>query len=341
MQVTQDTQGGIAHACASHVFSKMKREMPQLQFQMTERGPITVTHWQTGQPPPNVLHAFLGWWSKTLSHWFLSLMILLPEQKSVSCVYRLWLWPYSAPQMGELSWFSPELVGTEKNEGRAQGSLRPMSWARHRATGRGRPTPRTKRERQWLQGHTEMTRLLGQGNHLMILFRAGPRGCWLWKECGCNLKTLKKIKKPFSEFSSSFTFFLTQTLRLKCTFLNTQINETEKSTDSSSQRSYYVHFRNRPSGGFYVNKWYKTFCLMPYHLLSDVFDQVRWPIWVILQMTVPRYLMFFSFKSRPPKKKKTKTSNFAHQDSARRSLLESFIFLLQTDFKDEEMVTTL
>ena len=80
---------------------------------------------------------------------------------------------------------------------------------------------------------------------------------------------------------------------------------------------------------------------MPRRLLSDVSDQVRWPIGVILQITVPRYPMFFSFKSRPPKKKKTKTSNFAHQDSARRLPLESFIFLLQTDFKDEEMVTTL
>lgn len=142
-------------------------------------------------------------------HWVTGfyLMILLPKQKSVSCVYRLWLWPYSAPQMGQLSWFSPELVGTEKNEGRAQGSLRPMSWARYRATGRGRPTPRTKRERQWLQGHTEMTRLLGQGNHLMILFRAGPRGCWSWEECGCNLKTLKKIKKPFSEFLIFYFLF--------------------------------------------------------------------------------------------------------------------------------------
>ena len=101
-------------------------------------------------------------------------MILLTEQKSVSCVYRLWLWPYSAPQMGQLGWFSPEFVGTEENEGRAQGSQRPVSWARRRATGRGRPMPRTNRQGQWLQGHSARTRLLGQGNHLMILFRAGP-----------------------------------------------------------------------------------------------------------------------------------------------------------------------
>ena len=60
-------------------------------------------------------------------------MILLTEQKSISYVYRLWLWPYSAPQMGQLSWFSPELVGTEENEGKAQGSQRPVPWARRRA----------------------------------------------------------------------------------------------------------------------------------------------------------------------------------------------------------------
>lgn len=198
-----------------------------------------MTHWQTGQPPPRVLHACLDWWSKTLSHWFLSWMILLTEQKSISYVYRLWLWPYSAPQMGQLSWFRPELVGTEENEGKAQGSQRPVPWARRRATGQGRPPPRTNRQGRWLQGHSEMTRLLGQGNHLTILFRVGPWGRWLRKKCGFNLKTLKKTtkKKPFLS-SSSFNFFLTQSLRLKCTFLNIQINETEKSTDSSSKRSY-------------------------------------------------------------------------------------------------------
>ena len=42
---------------------------------------------------------------------------------------------------------------------------------------------------------------------------------------------------------------------------------------------------------------------MPRRLLSDVSDQVGWPIGVILQITVPRYPMFFSFKSLPPKKK--------------------------------------
>ena len=52
----------------------------------------------------------------------------------------------------------------------------------------------------------------------------------------------------------------------------------------------------------------------------------------------PKIPMFFSCKSLPPKKK---NSNFARQDSPRRPLVESFIFLLQTDFKDEEMVTTL
>ena len=46
---------------------------------------------------------------------------------------------------------------------------------------------------------------------------------------------------------------------------------------------------------------------MPRRLLSDVSDQVRWPIGVILQITVPRYPMFFSFKSLPPKKKKPAT----------------------------------
>lgn len=72
------------------------------------------------------------------------------------------------------------------------------------------------------------------------------------KEMWFHLKTFKK-KSPFLN-SSSFIFFLTQSLRLKCTFLNRQINETEKSTDSSSQRLYYANFRNRSSGGFYVNK---------------------------------------------------------------------------------------
>ena len=46
---------------------------------------------------------------------------------------------------------------------------------------------------------------------------------------------------------------------------------------------------------------------MPRRLLSDVSDQVGWPIGVILQITVPRYPMFFSFKSLPPKKKNPAT----------------------------------
>ena len=71
---------------------------------------------------------------------------------------------------------------------------------------------------------------------------------------GNVVSILRQKRSLFSKFLLTLYFLFYSEVEMKYTSLNVQINETEKSTNSSGKRQYDTNFRNRSSGGFYVNK---------------------------------------------------------------------------------------